>query len=195
MLNACSTPRRKDRWLIRDAGANQIRAGPACGKFSVHKTHRVTHLVMIIFEEEVKDTVTLLLFYLLDIWECGVLPVGNVFFRRWFRDDLALNRRRIAASLWNTEGCRQEEAARTLEPPLWTVRGRAAFRVQTPRMRGEYTIEIRNPANKNKDICRIYTALKSNGNIWIKRLDNREINIFINWKIRKPLFVPQWVNV
>ena len=92
MLNACSTPRRKDRWLIRDAGANQIRAGPVCGKFSVHETHRVTHLVMIIFVEEVKDTVTLLLFYLLDIWECVVLPVGNVFFRRRFRDDLALNR-------------------------------------------------------------------------------------------------------
>lgn len=75
------------------------RAGPVYRKFSMHETHGVTHLVMIMFTEEVKDTVTLLLFYLLVIWECSVLPVGNVFFRQRFRNDLAVaqGRRRITA--------------------------------------------------------------------------------------------------
>lgn len=70
-------------------------------KFSAHETHRVTHLVMIMLTEGVKDTITLLLFYLLVIWECSVLPVGNVFFRQRFRDDLAVvqGRRRITVSL------------------------------------------------------------------------------------------------
>lgn len=65
---------RKDKWRMQEPG-------PAYRKFSMHETHRVTHLVMIMFTEEVKDTVTLLLFYLLVIWECSVLPVGNVFFQ------------------------------------------------------------------------------------------------------------------
>jgi len=67
----------------------------------VHETHGVTRLVIIMFTDKVKDTVTLLLFYLLVIRACGVLPVGNVFFRRRFRDDLAVaqGRRRIAACI------------------------------------------------------------------------------------------------
>lgn len=34
----------------------------SCNKFSVYETHWVTHLVMIMFTEGCKDTVTLLLF-------------------------------------------------------------------------------------------------------------------------------------
>lgn len=51
----------------------------SCNKFSVYETHWVTHLVMIMFTEGCKDTVTLLLFQLPVIWECSVLPVGNAF--------------------------------------------------------------------------------------------------------------------
>lgn len=114
MLNARST--RQQRWDGKTNGLhrNRVRAGPVYGKFSMHETHRVTHLVMIMFTEEVKDTVTLLLFYLLNIWECSVLPVGNVFFRRRFRDDPAVvqGRRRITASLGNAASCRRERRRR-----------------------------------------------------------------------------------
>lgn len=60
----------------------------SCNKFSMYETHWVAHLVMIMYTEGCKDMVTLLLFYLAVIWECGVLPVGNAFFRQLFRDNL-----------------------------------------------------------------------------------------------------------
>lgn len=55
----------KDKWLLQVVG-------PVYRNFSVHETRRVTHLVIIMFTEEVKDTVTLLLFYLVVIWECSI---------------------------------------------------------------------------------------------------------------------------
>lgn len=91
-------------------------AGPWTGSSACTKHIGVTHLPMIMFTEEGKDTVTLLLFHLLNIWECSVLPVGNVFFflpRRRFGDDLRVfqGRKRIAEQR--------------------VVGGRGAFKVQT----------------------------------------------------------------
>lgn len=70
-------------------------------------------MVMIMFADEVKDTATLLLFYLLVIWERGVLPEGNVFFRRRFRDDLLWLRAAggsLPVFLGYTMSLRQDEA-------------------------------------------------------------------------------------
>lgn len=57
------------------------RRGLCTGSSACMKHTGVTHLLMIILTEGVKDTVTLLLFYLLVIWERSVLPVGNAFFQ------------------------------------------------------------------------------------------------------------------
>lgn len=146
---------RKDKWLVQDPG-------PVYGKFSVHETHRVAHLVLIMFTEGVKDTVTLLLFYLVVIWECSVLPVGNVFFSRRFRDDPAAvqGRRRIAASPWNAASCRREEAQGRRS--VAAVRGRAAFKVCTLWMRE--SVNLNKQSNQQK--ISKYTQHWPNHHLW-----------------------------
>lgn len=95
----------------------------------------------------VKDTLTLLLFYLLVILRWSVLPVGNVFFRRRFRDRVALvqGHRRITHPPETQRAQGQELYKRCLRP--WCIQGHTLWMWQsidqTKQKQGNgYRIEI-----------------------------------------------------
>lgn len=69
LLCPTTEARLKDKWLAQES----VKAYTSqCAGSSVRMKQEVTHLLLIMSTEEVKDTITLLLFYLVVIWECSV---------------------------------------------------------------------------------------------------------------------------